>query len=59
MGGKNSGFASMNPARVRELARKGVKEAWRRGGPHKWTPPEAEAAREKGLKKRRETGVKP
>lgn len=49
MGEKGSqGFASMDPAKQREIAAKGGRSAHERGTAHEWTPAEARAAGRKG-----------
>jgi general stress protein YciG len=47
MAGKR-GLASMSPEKVREIASKGGKAAWKKGTAHRWTSQEAKAAGEKG-----------
>lgn len=42
------GFASMDAARQREIARRGGEAAHRKGTAHEWTPEEARAAGRKG-----------
>jgi len=43
------GFASMDPAKQREIASKGGKAAHAKGTAHEWTPEEArEAGRRRG-----------
>lgn len=42
------GFASMDPARQLEIARKGGKAAHKQGKAHTWTSEEAKAAGRKG-----------
>lgn len=42
------GFASMDPERQRELARKGGKKAHAIGGAHEWTPETAALAGQRG-----------
>ena len=50
MGKEDRGFASMDPAKQREIASKGGKAAHAKGTAHEWTPEEArEAARKGGL----------
>jgi general stress protein YciG len=44
------GFASMDPEKQREIARKGGKAAQRKGKAHKWTREEAVEAGRKGGK---------
>jgi hypothetical protein len=44
MGIERRGFASMKPARQREIARKGGKAAHAKGTAHEWTRDEARAA---------------
>lgn len=48
MGGKRSGFASMDPDKQREIASKGGKTAHRKGTAHQWTSQEATEAGRKG-----------
>ena len=45
---KKRGFASMNPEKRREIARKGGVAAHKRGMAHKWNRFEAQAAGRKG-----------
>jgi uncharacterized protein len=45
---KKRGFALMDPARVKEIARKGGVAAHRDGTAHAWTRSEARAAGRKG-----------
>lgn len=58
MAKKDRGFASMDPAKQREIASKGGKAAHRKGTAHEWSREEArEAGRKGGLashRKRRE-----
>jgi general stress protein YciG len=42
------GFAAMDPARVRDIARRGGKAAHEKGRAHTFTPEEARAAGRKG-----------
>lgn len=42
------GFASMDPAKQREIASKGGKAAHQQGVAHEWSPEEARAAGRKG-----------
>jgi len=42
------GFASMDPAKQREIASKGGKAAHQQGVAHEWSPDEARAAGRKG-----------
>jgi len=44
----NRGFASMDPARQREIASKGGRAAHEKGTAHEWTPDEARQAGRKG-----------
>jgi len=44
----NQGFASMDPAKQREIASKGGKAAHRQGTAHEWTSEEAREAGRKG-----------
>jgi general stress protein YciG len=58
------GFASMDPAKQREIASKGGKAAHRKGTAHEWTREEArEAGRKGGLashrKRRERLGLEP
>ena len=55
------GFAAMDPARVRELARLGGKSAHRRGKAHEFTSEEARLAGRKGglASHRNRTGPEP
>ncbi len=46
--GKPRGFAAMTPEERSEIARKGGKEAQKRGTARKWTPEEAREAGRKG-----------
>jgi general stress protein YciG len=48
MGKEDRGFASMNSARQRQIARMGGKAAHEQGTAHKWTSEEARAAGRKG-----------
>lgn len=50
LGNKTSkrGFASMDPAKQREIASKGGKAAHQQGVAHEWSPEEARAAGKKG-----------
>jgi general stress protein YciG len=48
MNDKRRGFASMDPAKQREIARKGGKAAHAKGTAHRFTPEEARAAGTKG-----------
>jgi len=45
------GFASMDPAKQREIARKGGKAAHEQGVAHEWNPEEARMAGRKGGEK--------
>lgn len=47
-GTRNRGFASMNPEKQREIARKGGRAAHEKGTAHEFTPDEARAAGRKG-----------
>jgi general stress protein YciG len=47
---QRKGFAAMDPARQREIARKGGKAAHERGTAHEWTKAEAGQAGKKGGK---------
>ena len=47
-GSSNRGFASMDPARQREIASEGGKAAHEKGTAHEWTADEARAAGRKG-----------
>jgi general stress protein YciG len=48
---KDRGFASMDPEKRREIARKGGKAAHEKGTAHEWTPEEArEAGRKSGIR---------
>jgi general stress protein YciG len=48
---KDRGFASMDPEKRREIARKGGKAAHEKGTAHEWTPEEArEAGRKSGVR---------
>ena len=51
------GFASLSPARRRELAALGGKAAHARGTAFKWTPEQASAAGRKGGRKSRKPPV--
>lgn len=46
------GFASMDPAKQRELASKGGKSAHAKGVAHQWTSQEAQVAGHKGGQRR-------
>jgi general stress protein YciG len=48
MGKEDRGFASMDPTRQREIARKGGKAAHLRGTAHEWSTEEAREAGRKG-----------
>lgn len=49
MSGKSKrGFASMDPARQREIASRGGRAAHEKGTAHEWTPDEARVAGRKG-----------
>ncbi len=52
--GKGRGFASMDPAKQKEIASRGGKAAHRKGTAHKFTSEEARRAGQKGGKKRAE-----
>jgi uncharacterized protein len=45
---EDRGFASMNPAKQREIASKGGKAAHQKGSAHEWTSEEAREAGRKG-----------
>ena len=45
---EDRGFASMDPAKQREIASKGGRVAHEKGSAHEWTPDEARAAGRKG-----------
>jgi uncharacterized protein len=45
---EDRGFASMNPAKQREIASKGGKAAHQKGTAHEWTSEEAREAGRKG-----------
>ena len=47
-GTRNRGFASMDPDKQREIARKGGRAAHEKGTAHEFTPDEARAAGRKG-----------
>jgi general stress protein YciG len=47
-GTRNRGFASMDPEKQREIARKGGRAAHEKGTAHEFTPDEARAAGRKG-----------
>ncbi len=47
-GKSRRGFAAMDPARVREIARRGGQAAHEAGTAHEWTPEEARKAGSKG-----------
>ena len=47
-GKSRRGFASMDPARQREIASKGGRAAHEKGTAHEWSPNEARAAGRKG-----------
>lgn len=53
MGKESRGFASMDPARQRQIAAKGGKAAHAKGAGHEWTAEEARAAGRKGGRNRR------
>lgn len=48
MGKEDRGFASMDPTRQREIARKGGRAAHLRGTAHEWSTEEAREAGRKG-----------
>lgn len=48
MAKEDRGFASMDPAKQREIASKGGKAAHQKGSAHEWTSEEARAAGRKG-----------
>lgn len=48
MSTRDRGFASMTPARQREIASKGGRSAHAKGVAHQWTAEEAKAAGRKG-----------
>jgi uncharacterized protein len=48
MAKEDRGFASMNPAKQREIASRGGKAAHQKGAAHEWTSEEARAAGRKG-----------
>lgn len=50
---KVSGFRTMTPERMREVASMGGREAHRKGSAHKFSPEEASAASKKGWAMRR------
>ena len=52
------GFASMDPARVREIASQGGKAAHAQGRAHQWNPETAREAGRKGGQARRTTQQK-
>jgi uncharacterized protein len=52
MGTSNRGFASMDPAKQREIASKGGRAAHQKGTAHQWTSEEARAAGRKGGERR-------
>lgn len=60
MAKEDRGFASMDPAKQREIASKGGKAAHQKGTAHEWTSEEARDAGRKGgiasHRRRRETG---
>ena len=55
--GKGRGFASMDPARQREIASQGGKAAHEKGTAHEFTSEEARAAGSKGGKAAHEKGT--
>ena len=48
MATQDRGFASMDPEKQREIARKGGRAAHERGTAHEWSPAEAREAGRKG-----------
>lgn len=52
MGGDNSGFASMTKGRLKEVARKGGKNASLSGKKRQWSFEDAHAAAQKGVQTR-------
>lgn len=50
MGDETKGFASMDPEKRREIARRGGKAAHEKGTAHEWTSDEARVAGQKGGK---------
>jgi hypothetical protein len=48
MATEDRGFASMDPEKQREIARKGGRAAHEKGTAHEWTPTEARTAGRKG-----------
>lgn len=58
MGTSNRGFASMDPAKQREIASKGGRAAHQKGTAHQWTSEEARAAGRKGGERRGAPAVK-
>lgn len=61
MGIENRGFASMDRAKQREIARKGGKAAHEKGTAHEWTSDEARQAGRKGglISSKRKRQVEP
>lgn len=58
MGKEHRGFASMDPAKRREIASKGGKAAHARGTGHEWTPEEAREAGRLGGSRARQNRLK-
>ncbi len=56
-GSSNRGFASMDPARQREIASEGGKAAHQKGTAHEFTPEEAREAGSKGGQAAHEKGT--
>ncbi len=52
MGATKQGFAGMDPAKQKEIARRGGRNAHLKGTAHQWTSAEAVAAGRKGGKSR-------
>ena len=60
MAKEDRGFASMDPAKQREIASKGGKAAHQKGTAHEWTSEEArDAGRKGGIASHRKPGTQP
>ena len=64
MAKEDRGFASMDPAKQREIASKGGKAAHQKGTAHEWTSEEARDAGRKGgiashRRRREQMGIRP
>jgi general stress protein YciG len=54
--GRGRGFASMDPAKQKQIASKGGKAAHKKGTAHKWTSEEARVAGQLGGRARQKRG---